>query len=553
MFFNLCRSTKAAQREYELSKFSQIGKSIITPKQRILNFQKRQKLKDFLLKKFINKYKIDNPDEKIDNEITKFIQGEKLSDRDLQNLDNKIEKILSLRKYSRNLKSSFNHNLSEKNINLNQSQPDLPPIQQNQNIPNLDSTSNQVDNNNSISFKKMRPSASMEILPRYKKVYKNPNEELADLEKELAVEEEQKKKPIKRLDFSALGDEWYAMASYNKILYEKQLLEERQKDLEMKKRIREDLDNQIKAKLKIKLEKEIKEKEEDKIIEQHLKNMERLEKEKKENIKKQILREKMSREIQIKDELTRRRIEQLKQRKFELNLIKNIKEEMEKEKQNAIEKRIKENETFKKVAKENEYNKEIQKEILKKEKQEDIQSYKEMEINEIKKDLARKKFFDDIRKSAHHYDDNITSAIINKIKQEQKELDDKVYQIMLDNNKKEEENEIKAKIKKREDTIKLKKFLDKQIEEKKKELDFMKNLDDEQGRIWRIDNDKYKKDQTKTDNIIKNINNKNMDDIKKQIKNKENEKLKEIMTLDEYAMNKEFLEKAKMELEHSKN
>ena len=267
MFFNLCRSTKAAQREYELSKFSQIGKNIITPKQRILNFKKRQKLKEFLLKKFINKYKIDNPGEKIDNEINKFIQGEKLSDKDLQNLDNKIEKILSLRKYSRNLKSTFNHNLSEKNINLNQSQPDLPPIKQNQNIPNIDSLSNQMDNNNSISFKKMRPSASMEILPRYKKVYKNPNEELADLEKELAVEEEQKKKPIKRLDFSSLGDEWYAMASYNKILYEKQLLEERQKDLEMKKRIREDLDNQIKAKLKLKLEKEIKEKEEDKIIE----------------------------------------------------------------------------------------------------------------------------------------------------------------------------------------------------------------------------------------------------------------------------------------------
>ena len=552
MFFNLCRSTKAAQKEYEVSKLSQIGKSIISPKQRILNFQKRQKLKEFLLSKFIKKYKIENPDQKIDNEITKFIQGEKLSDRDLQNLDNKIEKILSSRKYNRNLKSTLNKNLSEKNINLSQSQPNLPPIQQNQNTSKLDSSINQMDNNNSISFKKIRPSASMEILPRYKKVYQNPNEELADLEKELAIEE-QKKKPIKRLDFSSLGDEWYAMASYNKKLYEKQLMEERQKDLEMKKRIKEDLDNQIKVKLKLKLEKEIKEKEEDKIIEEHLKHLDILEKEKKENIKKQILREKMSREIQIKDELTRRRIEQLKQRKFELNLIKNIKEEMEKEKKNAIEKRIKENETFKKVVKENEYNKEIQKEILRKEKEEDIQSYKEMEINEMKKDLARKKFFDDIRKSANHYDEKLTSAIINKIKQEQKELDDKVYQVMLNNKKKEEENEIKAKIKKKEDTIKLKKFLDKQIEEKKKELNFMKNLDDEQGRIWLIDNNKYKEDQIKIDNIIKNINNKNLDDIKKQIKNKENEKLKEIMTLDEYAMNKEFLEKAKMELEHSKN
>ena len=340
MFFNLCRSTKAAQKEYEVSKLSKIGKSIISPKQRILNFQKRQKLKEFLLSKFIKKYKIENPDQKIDNEITKFIQGEKLSDRDLQNLDNKIEKILSSRKYNRNLKSTLNKNLSEKNINLSQSQPNLPPIQQNQNTSKLDSSLNQMDNNNSISFNKIRPSASMEILPRYKKVYQNPNEELADLEKELAIEE-QKKKPIKRLDFSSLGDEWYAMASYNKKLYEKQLMEERQKDLEMKKRIKEDLDNQIKVKLKLKLEKEIKEKEEDKIIEEHLKNMERLEKEKKENIKKQILREKMSREIQIKDELTRRRIEQLKQRKFELNLIKNIKEEMEKEKKKCNRKKNK--------------------------------------------------------------------------------------------------------------------------------------------------------------------------------------------------------------------
>ena len=46
-----------------------------------------------------------------------------------------------------------------------------------------------------------------------------------------------------------------------------------------------------------------------------------------------MLREKKNRDAQIKDEYTRKRIEQLKQRKFERNLIKNIKEEMEKENQ----------------------------------------------------------------------------------------------------------------------------------------------------------------------------------------------------------------------------
>ena len=554
MFFNLCRSTKAAQREYEQSKLSSIGKNIITPKQRILNFQKRKKLKDLLLIKFMKKYKLKNPEQLIDNEITNFVQGEKLTDKDLQNLDNTIAKILTTRKSCLNLKSALNHNLSEKNINLNQSQENLPLIQPNQNNQNSDSSGlNQLDNN-SLSLRKLRPSQSMEILSRHKKIYQNPEEELADLEAELALQEP-KKEPIRRLDFSGLGDEWYAMASYNKMLYEKQLLEERKKEAEMKRRTRDELDNQIKNKLKIELEEKMKEKEEERIRKEHLKHIDILEKEKREKIKQQILKEKMSRESQIKDEYTRRRIEQIKQRKFDLNLIKNINEEMEKEKKAAIEKRIKENEALKKVLKENEINKEKQRELLKKQKEDDIQSYKEMEKNEIKKDLARKRYFEGIRRSAHQYDEKKTSAIINKINNEQKSQDDRLYELMLEKNKKDEEKEMKDKIKRKADKIKLKKFLDMQIEEKKKEMDFLKNLDDEQGRIWDIDGKKFNEDQNKINNIIKNINKKNLNIIKEQIKKKEKEKQNQknnLMSIDEYAMNRKFLEEAKMELEQAK-
>ena len=101
---------------------------------------------------------------------------------------------------------------------------------------------------------------------------------------------------------------------------------------------------------------------------------------------------------------------------------------------------------------------------------------------------------------------------------------------MLEKNKKEEEKELKNKIKIKEEQIKLKKFLDMQIEEKKKELNFLKSLDDEQGRIWSIDNQKFNEDQNRINDIIKNMNKKNLDILKQQIKKKENEKHKNSMS-----------------------
>ena len=143
-----------------------------------------------------------------------------------------------------------------------------------------------------------------------KKKYKNPEEELAELEAEFAEEEKEelKRKNFTRIDFSGMGDEWMAMAQYNKKLYEKQIKEEKEKDAEIKRRTKEDLDNQIKEKLKREYEEVLKEKESDKIFQEHLKHIDELEKEKQEALKRQILREKKNRDAQIKDEYTRKRI-----------------------------------------------------------------------------------------------------------------------------------------------------------------------------------------------------------------------------------------------------
>ena len=554
MFYNLQRSTRAAREEAEKAKLTGVGHSVINPKERLLNFQKRQKLKDLLITKFMQKYGLNQPDQVLEKEITQFLQGEKLNDVDLQRLDAKIKRIFQNRKANQQLKSTLTQSLLDKNSNLNKSQPDLLPRIQDQNNNNLSSTINQNVDYNKINIipkeRKLRPSASVEMLRGGRRKYRNPEEELAELEKEFEEEEKEKnaRKNFTRIDFSGVGDEWMAMANYNKKMYERQIKEEKEKDAEIKRRTKEDLDNQVKQKLKREYEEVLKEKEGEKIFQEHLKHIDELEREKQEALKQQILREKKNRDAQVKDEYVRKRIEQLKQRKFERNLIKNIKEEMEKEKQAAIQKKIKENEALKKVIRENEIYKEKQRELLQKEKEEDIQSYKEMERNELKKDLERKRYFDNIRRFANKYDENETAKILNQMKKDQKDEDEKVLQFMMAKNKQDEEKEKQAKIKRNQDKKAMKKFLDMQIEEKRKDMEIEKAINDEQARIWNADCKKYTEDEIRINKIIKDMNRRNLDSIMEQMR-KRKEKKNQSMTNAEYAMNRETLEKAKAEMD----
>ena len=558
MFYNLNRSTKAA-RDEEKAKLSGAGKNIINPnpKERLLNFQKRKKLKELLINKFMDKYGLKQPDQTLENEVTQFIQTEKLTDRDLQRLDAKLRAIFDARRKQLELKSNLTHTFLEKNkkLTMNKSQPDLLPQIQAQNTIQQNQENYVTDLNNTINQnvppKRLRPSASVEVMPRQKKIYRNPEEELAELEAEFAEEEKKKKfkRNFIRIDFSDVGDEWQALAKYNKKMYEQQLKEEKEKDAEVKKRTKEDLDNQIKQKIKIQYEEELREKERDKLFQEHLKKIDQIEKEKQEALKQQIMREKKNRDAQIRDEYVRKRIDQLKQRKFENALIKNIQEEIEKEKKAAIQKKIKENEALKRVIRENEMNKEKQRELLQKEKEEDIRAYEEMEKNEMKQDMERKRYFDNIRRFANKYDEEEVNKLLNKMKQEQKEEDERVYQLMLEKNKREEEQERLAKLKRKQEKQAIKKFLDMQIEEKRKEAELQKAINNEQARIWNADCVKYNEDEKRIDKIIRDMNKRNLDNIMEQIKIRKEQKKAQAMSRVEYAMNRDALEKAREEID----
>ena len=67
-------------------------------------------------------------------------------------------------------------------------------------------------------------------------------------------------------------------------------------------------------------------------MKEHLKDLEEIEKKKAEDLKQQRLREQQNRIAQMRDEYTRKRIEELKNKKWERNLVKHYQDEIEDEK-----------------------------------------------------------------------------------------------------------------------------------------------------------------------------------------------------------------------------
>ena len=376
MFYNTYRATKSSMRSADKIKIT--GGIQYNPKDRLLNLRKREKLKDLLITKFMQKYNIKDPNEFLDLVLTQFIQGERLNDIDLIRLDAKLQTLLK----KKNSKSVLKNTLSQ---SLNQNAPleILPPITKkvvDNELPKITKKNPTIlSTEPDESFKQPQKLYTSSYTPMntissksYKIKYKKPEEELAELEAEFALEEKNKKKEYKKLDFSDQGDEWAAMAKYNRKLYEQQIIDEKMRDNELKLRNKADLDLQVKQKLKREYEEELKNQEYDKMVREHQKKMDELEREKNEQIKKKLLREKESRDEQMRQNYMKKRIEFLKEKKFEKSLVKTIQEGIEKEKKEAIEKKIKENKALINAIKENDIKIKKKKEQEKKQKEEDV-------------------------------------------------------------------------------------------------------------------------------------------------------------------------------------
>ena len=555
---------------------SSLGKEIVNPRERLMNTQKRQKLKELLIDRFSKKYNLGKNRILIEGEITRFLQQEKLNDVDLQRLDAKIKRIITQDISKKNLKKTLTENL-----NYNQPQTDInnntdiinninpeeesiyptnyqPPKESQINSNNLRANSSQPNNNNS------RPLSSQTYIPQEKlnlykarTKYKTPEDELAALEKELAEEEEKEliakgyyntttnpHYKLKQIDFKKYGNEWAAMAAYDKKIYEQQLMDERKRNNKQKKRTKAELDEQVKEKIKKEYEDELKEKEYDKIFKEHQKELDKIEKEKERLIKEQYLREKESRQAQLKDNYVRKRIDELKERKFDKKIIKNILNEMENEKKQHAEEKRKRNIELNKALEENEKNRKNLKLMQDKQREEDLKFLEEERKMDIRKEQQREYLLNKIKNKFNNSSNPQAEQKVKQIYSDQDEEDKKMIYYMNEKSRIADEKEMKEKIKRQKEKKELKKYYDMQVEEKKKEEQFEKILDGEQARIWKKDCQKYNEDEKRIAKIIRDKNVRNLNTIKDQIRvKKEKEKNMMGMTPIELSMNREKLMK----------
>ena len=557
MFYNTYRTTKSSMLSAEKTRFTGAGKNIINQRERLLNLQKRQKLKDLLITKFMQKYGVKNPEKILEEEITKFLQGEKLTDADLKRLDIKVKNLLQKKASKEALKNTLlqsHQEIPEKVVlpKIETKDDNKEPILKSisptilSTEPVLSTVNANPNNQHKLNNQRYLPMKTFST-GSLTRTYKKPEEELAELEAEFAEDEEKKKKKYERLNFSQEGgDEWYAIAKYNRKLYEDQINEEKRKDAELKRRNKEDLDFQVKQKLKKEYEEELKEKEYDKIIIEHLKKEDEIEKQKQEQIKKQIMKEKECRDEQMRLNNIKKRIEYLKEKKFEKILVKSIQDGIEREKQEILERKRRENEALISAIRENEIKIRNKKEKEKLEKEEDIKMREERMKMQMKQDLARKSYYDKIKS----YGNNLSSKseeILKKMKKDEEEEEKRIQFYYNEKNRIVMEREKQEALKKHRNKYELKKYLDMQIEEKKKEEEFLKSLDDEQARIWGIDCKKYFEDEKAIENKIRAMNKRNLDLLRDQI-NKRKINNKNVMSDTEYAMNRDLLTKAKISL-----
>ena len=563
MFYNSFRATRTA---FQKRQYSAKPRSLINPRECLINQPKRKKLKNLLMTKFIEKYNIKDPNEFLDLVVTQFIQGEKLNDIDLKKLDLKINRLNKEFNNKSERKNTL-QNLSsiplktEININKNSSSNILKNFSNKKNIknknkanqiknlkndfPSLTPSNKMISRTESNIFKNKGENQYLNTISRNK--IKTPEEELAELEKELTEEqlEENKNKKYKRIDFTYQGDEWSAIVNYNKNMYQRQLKEEKMKDLEMKKRTKQCLDIQIKEKLKNKLNDKLKEKEFDEKINLYTKQLDQIQQDKLKKISEQINRLKIDRDNILKNETLKKKIEKLKEKKFEKNLVKIYKAQLEQQKQDILEKKKQGKEELLKAKKAMEEKQKKLKEEKAKEIEEEKKLNKLLYLMDQRKENERNYYYKKIKSLSNKYLLPNSEKILKKIIQEGKIEEEKIQHYYEEKNLKEFEKEIKAKKKRQNDKIEIKKFLDMQIEQKKKEEKFLKLLDQEQARIWKLDLIKRNEEMKTEREHIKNMNRKNFEGLLKQIEEKKRSKSKKnIMTESEYAMNRDLLEKA---------
>ena len=502
-----------------------------------MNVQRRKKLGQSLTQSMILKFNDKTQKDMIEKEVNQFLQREKITDKDLKNLELKISQKIKSKKE--------NEELTKKLISSTKQQVIEPVEEKKIEEPQTNQIiKEKIENqkNQDLNISGMSGGSELEKFDGKYAKDEMETRELKELEKYKNTNDESTIKKVV-IDSSKYNDEWDAINMYQKRMAQERERKEKEKEWEIKMRNKADLLNQIKQKIKRKHDEELREKEYAVIIEQNVKKMEELEKKQKEAKKQQILKEKEIRDKQLRDIYVAKRLAYLKNKKYEKELIEHNKEEMRLEKETALKRKAQEKEALLKTLKDNELHRQKLLELEKLERENDIKIMQDGAANEIKRENERKAYYESIKRGAMEHDTKMLESIIKERNEKLAEEDRilKEYEIRKEKMEIEKEEKRKNEMKEKEKIIRS--INEKQIENKKARKEFEKQVDLAQARIWEQDYQNYIKYQNETNKRILELNQQFIADLEKQAKNG-NKYYDYGMSDAEKELNKDLLEKA---------
>jgi hypothetical protein len=327
---------------------------------------KRTRLRRLVQEKLMKKYNLTGSLDFIENEINTFIGCDNLNDKDLKLLDSRIQNLLkekgllnltnransqNTKSYSSVVKAKDNekNKVNESSTKLGNQESSSP---NNLTMPEL-----VVNRGNDANSHRNIMSGASHLSDIFKNPLDNPGSRLRN---DPYVPDEELIKPIKRthrFEYEHEEDMWNAFNNVNRRLFEQEKIDEKQKDVEIKRRTKEDLDNQIKQKLLRLDDERKKESEYHGILIKHIDHMNLLEEQKQARIKAKVLKEKENRDKQMWDQNYKKKVEKIKMRKYENQLLDYISKEIQNEKDAAVKKKKEAIEHLQKTVEENEQNK----------------------------------------------------------------------------------------------------------------------------------------------------------------------------------------------------
>ena len=510
------------------------------PRDTLMNNQRRDKLKQTLIDRFMHSFGEIAVKPIIEKEVSTFLKRDKLNDYDLQQLEKTIQGKLSVKKKKKDLRKNLSNPNNDRNQtyqgnNINVEEVKLPDINQ-----------SRLQNKNLCSCERLNQSRMSGASDLDKFDDRNLGDQMRDEEmkdfQQINMGTEKKINGIE-IDFSKYADEWDAINMYNKKKFEEEKKKEKIKDWEMKMRTRNDLDNQIKQKIKREYEEKLKSLEYDALVDKHLKHLDELEAKKREEIKKRVLKEKEMRDKQLREQYVKKRIDFLKNKKYERALVKENQQQIKDEKKANLERKKAEKLAMEKTKEDNLLRRKILAEEEKKEREDDIRIMEDALALDIKKENERKEYFNKIERNANVFSGKAIETVLKAQKEKMRMEEEKLkeYERIMNERAKEDDERRLREI--AQGKINYRNYLDKQVARRKLNDEYEKKVDLEQGRIWKEDTKRFHEKEKEVARIIREMNKRNLEALNEQVK-RGKAIVDHGMSETEKAMNKDILKEA---------